>query len=112
MHKNSMYNAPNFSSSSGSLSKPEGLCIVGLFIKSIRNTKSCLDEALSFAPLRASILVTDGANPILRSARSAMPQMTLSKAPVELLSIIMPGVFVNTKLSIVISLRMVALRQI
>jgi hypothetical protein len=104
MHENSMYNAPHISSSSESFSEPEGLFIVSWLIKAIRHTKSCLDVALSF--------VTDVAKPMMQSARSAMPQMNLSEAHVAPLSIMMPVVFVNMKLTIVISLRMMALMQV
>jgi hypothetical protein len=49
---------------------------------------------------------------MMQSARSAMPQMNLSEAHVAPLSIMMPVVFVNMKLTIVISLRMMALMQV
>jgi hypothetical protein len=44
---------PNFSSSSGSLSDPEGLFIIGLLIKAIKHTASCLSVTLSLDTCQA-----------------------------------------------------------
>jgi hypothetical protein len=59
-----------------------------------------------------SILIITSEKPRLKRAMRAMSLITLSKAPVTSLSMMIPGVFMRMKLLTVICLRIVALMHV